>query len=319
MKSELDHLETKLEEATGERERLAAMLDLLEVYQDVEYVDGWKLGTEALSLATLLNDRESIARAHSGLANCLWKLAEHTQGLEHFERALDNYLGLGDLKSVALCYCGMGIIYGSLEEYRTALEYFEEGLSAARRSNAVKLAVTLTVNIGHVYFKIGRYDDGMQCFQNSLDYYKHIKDDHGAANVLGGMAGIHVYKGEYSKGLELARRALLLQKQAKRTRGIAVSMMNVGIALQKMGKLESAKKELKSALNYARSIDFKISEQDTLKNLSQVCTELEQHEEASKYLRLYLAAEKEEKKVSAKRKNEQFKQRQQLHAFRRNS
>lgn len=312
MQQDVLELERRLNILSDPKERLSVLLLLVDENVINDYVEGWKYSTEAVELAEQVGDRTTLAKAHDALANYLWKLGEYTEALDHFEIAIDNFLGLGDLHAVARCYCGMGIIYGVLQEYRTALEYFEEGLSAARRVGKDQLAATLTGNIGHVYFKFGRYNDAINCFQHSLDYYKEVDNPHGSANMISGMAGIYVYQGEYAKGLELVRRSLELHRKAKHPRGIAVTMMNVGIALQKMGKLEEAKKELKSALNYARSINFKPTEHDALKALSEVCLELGQEEESAKYLNLYMEGEKEEKTLAVKRKTEQFRKRQEI-------
>jgi tetratricopeptide (TPR) repeat protein len=310
MNKNIEELERSLEQSENDAERLEALLALLLAHKDDDFVEGWKFGTEALELAKLLKNRNSVASAHEGLANVLWKLAEYSQSVEHFEEALDRYLGLGDLHAVARCYCGMGIISGSLQEYRTALEYFEDGLSASRRADRHQLAATITGNIGHVYFNMGRYKDAMDCFQHGLDFYQEINETQGIANMLGGMAGVHVYQGEYDKGMELVRRGLEAHKITNHRRGIAVSMLNIGNAFHRMGKLDKAKIEMKGALNYCRSINLKMMEYEVLKNLSEVCSDLKQEEEASKYLRLYMDGQKEEKALSVKRKNEQFKQRQ---------
>ena len=306
------NLDLKLEEAEDSKQRLAAMLELLLVYKNENFVEGWKVGNDALNLATELDNREGVAAANEGLANVLWKLAEFSTSIEHFEKALDQYLGLGDLHGAARCYCGMGIISGSLEEYRTSIEYFEEGLSAARRSNRHQLAATITSNIGHVNFNLGRYDEAMKCFNYSLAFYGEIDETQGIANVYGGMAGVHIYLGEYDKGLDLVKKSITLHKKAGHARGIAVSMMNLGNAYQRKGKLELAKTEFKSALNYTRSINLKMIEYDILKELSAVCSNLGQEEESAAYLKLYMDGQNEEKKRSVKRKNEQFKQRQMI-------
>jgi len=292
--------------------RLNTLLENLNIHKDENFVEGWRIGIDALDLATEIGSRSGMAQAHEGLANVLWKLAEYSQSIEHFELALDKFLGMGDLYGVARCYCGMGIISGTLEDYRTALEYFEDGLSASRRCAKHQMAATITGNIGHVYFNLGRYDEAMKCFAHGLEFYDELEHPNGSANMLGGMAGVHVYLGEYDKGLELAEKALNLHKKAGQTRGIAVSMMNIGSALQRKGKLELAKTQFKSALNYTRSINLKMNEYEVLKNLSSVCSDLGQEEESVEYLRLYMDGQKEENQLSVKRKNDQFKQRQMI-------
>ena len=308
----LRELELKLEQSSNDVERLTALLDLGDVLVNTDFVEGWKLSSEAIELATKINNREGLAHAHEINGNSLWKLAEFTTAMENLEIALDKYLGLGDLYGVSRCYCGLGVIAGSLEQYAPALDYFEEGLSAARRADRPQMAATLTGNIGHVYFKTGRYKEAMECFQHGLEFYKEVGNHHGSGNMLSGMAGIKVYLGDYDEGIELTRRALALHKKAKHQRGIGVTMMNLGIALHKKGKLDAAKTELKSALNYARSIDLKMTEHDILKNLSELCSDMGLEDEASEYLRAYIDSQQEEKKLSVARKAEQFRQRQSI-------
>jgi tetratricopeptide (TPR) repeat protein len=312
MTENLRELELRLEQSGTDAERLTALLELGDILVNTDFVEGWKLSSEAIDLATKLKDRQALAHAHEINGNSLWKLAEFTAAMENLEIALDKYLGLGDLFGVSRCYCGLGVIVGSMEHYTTALDYFEEGLSAARRADRPQMAATITGNIGHVYFQIGRYKEAMECFQHGLEFYKGVSNHHGSGNMLSGMAGIKVYLGEYDEGIELTRRALALHKKAKHQRGIGVTMMNLGIALHKKGKLETAKTELKSALNYARSIDLKMTEHDILKNLSELCSDMGHEDEANEYLRAYIDSQKEEKKQSVARKAEQFRQRQSI-------
>jgi uncharacterized membrane protein YgaE (UPF0421/DUF939 family) len=65
-------------------------------------------------------------------------------------------------------------------------------------------------------------------------------------------------------------------------------------------------------LNYTRSISLKTTEHEILKVLSEVCNELKEHDQASKYLKQYLDVQQEEKKLAVQRKNEQFRQRQMI-------
>ena len=304
--------EQRLREAVTQKQQLEALLELVSISVNEDFVEGWKYGNEALGLAQGLKDREAEAKSLEGMANCLWKLAEFTQALDNFESALDKYLSLGDLHGTARCYCGLGVISGIMEDLRMALEYFEDGLSAARRADRPHLAATLTGNIGHVYFKMGRYEDAMQCFDHGLEYYKKKQEHHGVANMLGGIAGIHVYRGEYDRGLEIVRRTFELHKKVKHYRGMAVTMGNIAHTLQKMGKLEEAFIEYKRALNYARSIQLKVTENEMLKALSSVCTELGKDEAAQQYLQQFMDCQTEEKKLAVKQKNEQFGQRQMI-------
>ncbi len=306
MKKDILELEQEAAKATDKRIRLELLLELLSHHVNDDFVEGWRFGQDALGLATELDDRWSIAFANEGIAGCLWKLAEYSDAMEHYESALDGYLGLGNLYRVAKCYCGIGIIQGINEDYANALENFEEGLSACNRSGKMQLAASITGNIGHVYLKMGRYDDAQSCYEYGLNYNKKEGSLEGAGDMLMGMAGICVYTGEMVKGLELSRRALETYKRAKQDRGIAVGLMNIGEALYRMGKLQEAKTQLKSALNFSKSINLKMTEADVLRKLSEVCSDLDQTEESAEYLDRYMAMEQEEKREALRNRTSQF-------------
>lgn len=312
MPARIIELERRIANSQDDVEKLDLMLELVDIYEKEDYAEGWRIGSEALDLATKLESKWGMAKSHEEMANCLWKLAEFGDAQNHYEEALDNYLLLGDLHGVGRCYCGMGIIAGSLENFRSALEYFEDGLSAANRAGKEQLSATLTGNIGHVYFNLGNYPQAMRCFDHSYQYYLEVRDEHGAANMLSGMAGIHVYQGDIEKGLELQRRAIQLHKVADHPRGIATGMMNVGIALQQMKQFDKSKKELLAALNYSRSIQLKTVEVQILKVLSEVCSELGDAEASNHYLQLYLEAERDKKKLEVSEKKKKFRMQQHV-------
>lgn len=305
MKQNVVELERQLKQATSDKEKLDALLALAVHNAEEDFIEGWRFGQEALELSKIMLNPAAEARAHEAIAGCLWKLTDYTVSYEHYEKAIDINLGLGDFYRVAKCYCGVGIIHGINEEFDRALDVFDEALKFAKKANKLQLAATITGNIGHVYLKTGRYDEAMECYSYAKQYHQENGHKQGAADMLSGMAGIAVLQGDFDKGLELAKRSLELFKHLKHERGIAVGIMNVGEAYRLMGKLEQAKDNLIKALNYSRSINLVMTESDVLKKLSQVYTELNDTEEAQKYLELYMATEREEKKEALRKKAEQ--------------
>ncbi|MCB0756193.1 MAG: tetratricopeptide repeat protein, partial [Flavobacteriales bacterium] len=273
MSDQLDELEKNLAEAKTEKDQMDAKLALAHHHMNDDFIEGYRLGQEALDLAKILIEKEAEALAHEVIAGCLWKLSDYTLAMEHYETALDGFLSLGDLYHLSKCHCGIGIIHGINEDYQMALERFEEALRCAKKADKLQMAATVTGNIGHIYLNLGRYKDALDCYEYTYEYQKSIGFKLGAADMLSGMAGVHVLQGEYDKGLELARRAVEAAKAANHQRGVAVGIMNVGEALKRMGKPEEAKKEYKKALNYARSINLVMTETDVLKKLSEVCDE----------------------------------------------
>lgn len=304
-------LEQALVSSETPNARLKAILNLMDALSKQDYPRCKTLSGQAIELAQKLKDRSSMAKANEGAGQAMWKMAEFSQAMKHYEVALDGFLGVGDLYGVARCYCGLGIICGVLEQYEVSLEYFEEGLSASQRADKPKLSATLVGNIGHVYFKLDQLDKAFAQFEQGLDYYIEFDDKHGAANMLGGMAGVHVYEGEFEKGIDLVEQSLKLHREAGHHRGVAVALMNLGLAHQKKGSLQKALNYLLEAMKYASKRHLKTVEFDLHKNLSQLYAEMENDKKSSEHLETYLALEKERhadevRKRSELRKNGRF-------------
>jgi tetratricopeptide (TPR) repeat protein len=305
MEQHVVELEKQLKRATSEKEKLSALLDLAFHHVNEDFIDGWRFGQEALELSKVMIDDRSEAMAHEAIAGCLWKLTDYVDAIDHYEKALDINIANGDWYRVAKCYCGIGIIHGINEDFVHALDCFEQALKSAKQAGKLKLAATVTGNIGHVYMKTGKYEEALSCYKHTKSFHEENGFKQGAADMLSGMAGVAVLQGDYQRGLELARRALEAFKAIRHERGIAVGIMNVGEAQQRMGQLEESKKTLIKALNYSRSINLLMTESEVLKKLSQVCAELNQTEESAKYLDLYMASESEEKKEALRKRTEQ--------------
>ncbi|MGB0916535.1 MAG: tetratricopeptide repeat protein [Flavobacteriales bacterium] len=318
MSATAKQLEQTLEKLESKSERLKVMLDLVMLYGNDNFLEGCKLANEAIAIAQDLKDDENLAKAYEGFAACAWKLAEYTLSLEYYANGLEIFAKTGDKFGIARCYCGMGIICGSTEQYQTALDYFEAGLENAQADNQVEFSATILGNIGHVYFNFGQYQKAREFFEKALAHYQELNVIEGAANMLGGIAGVHVYMGEYFLGLEMVRKALKLNKQVKSKHGVVISLMNIGITLGKMGRLQEAEASLLEGLEFCKSINLKSNEQPLVAELIKLYGLMGNQEQQQFYNNLYEEGRREEETASVKRKNEQLKQRSELQLLKRN-
>ena len=314
IKNEINSLQAKLRKDNANNasdpEKLEVLIQLVELLKDENFIKACEYAHEAIELAEKLSDAKANARAREGLANSLWKMSEYQESIIQFQAALDLKLGLSDHYGVAQCYCGMGIVSGILEQNDVALDYFERALSSAQVAKRFQLAASITGNIGHVYFKLSRFEDSLQCFQHAHDYFIEIGYFRGIADMLDGMAGVYVHRGQHEEGIEILRKSLALRQQENYKRGIACSMLNIGIANKQAGKPKQAKFELETALSYMRSINLKIYEQELLQQLLDVCLELGETESFRKYLQDYERAQYEESKQKGQQRNIMFKRSQ---------
>ena len=309
--NEINSLQAKLRKYNADNasdaEKLEVLVQLVELLKEENFVKACEHANQAIELAEKLGDVRSNACARKGLGSSLWKMLEYEESILQFQAALDMYLVLSDHCGMAQCYSGMGVISGILEQNDTALAYFEQALSSAQLGKHLLLSAIITGNIGGVYFKLSEFENAMQCFQHAHDYFLEIGNIRGIADMLDGMAGIYVHRGQYNEGIEILRKCLALRQEERHKRGIAVAMLNIGIANKQSGKPKQAKFELETALSYMRSINLKIYEQELFQQLMDVCLELGETESFRTYLQDYERAQYEELKQKGQQRNSMFK------------
>lgn len=272
---------------------------LLELAQLVERKDcelAHSYANQALELAVLLENDADNAKAREILGKSFWRLSEYEESIMQYQAAINKYKMLSDYYGLAKCYSGMGIVSASIDDYNAAIQYFEYAISAAQRAEKHILSATISGNIGHTHFQFGNYQSAMDCFEHAYWFYIEIEALDGVANMLEGMAGVKVVQANYNEAIENLRTSLVLRKQINDKQGIAVTSLNLGITLRQQGEINKAKIELENAFCYMQSIGLKAYQQETLKQLMDVCLELNQTTTFNSYLQLYESGQYEVKK-----------------------
>ena len=298
MSAETDKLKEKLKVLLKDPQKHEEALDLLfqlvEKLRNSRISEAWNFAREALRMAQKRNSDKHKAAACLALADCEWKMGQYSWALENYQAALHSYLHIQDNLNIARCYSGMGIIAAETEELQRALECFEHAMRYHSSVKKSQFTVVVTGNIGHTYLKLQRFEEAMHCFEHALAEHTEFGNQEGMANMLGGIAGVHVLRKEYDKGLEHLAKVKELRKSEEPGRGMAVTMMNTGITLLRMGKFQEAKHELKQARSLMEAIDLKTYEPEVLKHLMHVNLELGNTAEFDKCLHLYEACRHED-------------------------
>jgi tetratricopeptide (TPR) repeat protein len=282
-------LKVLLNEPTKQTQALEISFQLVEMLKNTSISEAWSVSREALHMAQKLNNEKRSADAHLNMADCSWKMAQMSLAVEHYESALNIFLHLQDHAGIARCYSGMGIVSAETGELEQALRYFEHAMQYVKLSPETKLAAVITGNFGHAYLKLQRHEDAMLCFEYALAEHTAQEDLEEMANVIEGMAGVHVQRGEYDTGLELMENVKDLRRREEPEPGrrMAISMMNTGITLLRMGQVRSAKQELEQARDLMVKVRFMMYEPEILKHLMHASMELNDKVEFNNYLHLY--------------------------------
>jgi len=295
--------ESALGSAEGGVGRFKALLALNTALGNTDYLKSVGICREAVSIATALGEAPLMASAHNALGNVLWKTGKNEEAQEHYAISLSLYLELKDFEGQARAYCGLGIVHGSINDAANALEFFEKGVTAATKANDDVMLAHNLGNIGHVYSNIGDYATAVKYFAKALAIDRELGAEgrQGVSNMLGAIAGVMVFQGEYDGAIEKLEECLRIDEEIANWRGMAVSLMNMGITYRKADRFAESIAYLNRALAYAEKIHLGSLMPQLYQQLAETNEIIGDTDEAFRCLRKYNEYEVAEKRLHLQR------------------
>ena len=164
----------------------------------------------------------------------------------------------------------------ALECYETSLKYYIEIESEIAIAKASE-------NIGYTYLVKGDLNAALEYSEKAYKVLVDRKPEYWW-NILPDLASIYLMKGDIDKALEIQEERLAFHENAQFTRHIAFTLIDISKILWQKGLSEQAIEKAKKSLELFRKMDNKLWLVDVLSNLIYYLTEIDETEEAKKYL-----------------------------------
>lgn len=298
--AELEELLTLTEDR---QERVKLLLELDRLVKGSDLLRSESIAREAVRLASDIDDPVLLAKTYDALANTLWKAGEFVESQEYYFKSLEIFKTLGDWKGMTNAYCGLGIVHGNLNDVANALEFFEKGVQTAEKAGDEVMLAHCLGNIGHVYAKIDDQITALKYFARALAIDRQLGDPglQGVSNMLGAIAGVMVFQGEYDGAIAKLEESLVIDERIGNRRGIAVTLLNLGIAHRKAGKLAEGISYMQRALSYAGKIHFRSLMPQIHQQMAEVYEMIGDLEESLHHLKLYNEYEVTENRMRLQR------------------
>jgi CHAT domain-containing protein len=210
---------TELPDEAARRDFLSLNLGLLkpEVVTDladqarekirVDVRQALSLADAALTIATDLDNKESLARALRAKANVLYAQGEHAAAVDLHEQAVAWFEAVGQSHELARTLSGSIQPMLLLGEYNCAFAAAERARQIfAAEGNVWRLA-RLDINIGNIYYRQDRFNDARDCYERAYRGLLDEKDAEGIAAVLSNLATCYISLHTFSKALWAYRQA----------------------------------------------------------------------------------------------------------------
>ncbi len=268
---------------------------------------------KSLEIRRELGNKRGLGIILNNLGNQHLQLGNYEEAIEYYRQASEIFKEIKFDRGTAATLTGMAVIYESLKQYESVLQVYQEVLEIREREdNQLELANTIS-NIAVTYSRM--LNDSLQSIYGSyyLDtiYSKQIKP------------GIEYGEKSISYNLQ----ALEIRREINDTRGVSITLANLGTVYQSLGEFEKANESFREwlalpqdyqdddtkvaitigmgrmalyerdynrAINYfneayntALSMNKKIYIQEASRNLSDLYEKTGQYKEALEYFQIY--------------------------------
>ena len=237
----------------------------------------------SLELNHELENRMEYARALDLMSSNVRDI-DKKEAYKLLEESLTIRKEIGNKYEIANTLNRFGIIKHAEGKLDEALAFYEESRQLAAEYQNLNFLSILNMNSGNIYKSRGNLN-------RALDYYlessKQARDSGNrllTAGVLFNISDIYRQKGELDKALEYQERCLILFKEFNNPNYDLASLQQLGVIYLSKGNLNLAKEHLQKSLILSEEAGTKQKSVAILYNLIISLVELEEYEQAERYL-----------------------------------
>jgi serine phosphatase RsbU (regulator of sigma subunit) len=212
----------------GNDKEIATVLNSLGSYFSAraDFANAIPYFERTLEIREDLNDTRGMGIAMNNLGNQHLQLGNFDDAIEYYKQASEIFRELNFEAGIAATLTGLAVIYENLKQYNSVLNVYQEVLEIRRKQNDRRELANTLSNIAITYSKM--LNDSLEViygpyYQDSI-YSKEITTqiDYGIQSV------------DYNL------KALEIRQEINDTRGISITLANLGHVYQSMGEFEMA-------------------------------------------------------------------------------
>jgi tetratricopeptide (TPR) repeat protein/DNA-binding CsgD family transcriptional regulator len=238
------------------------------------------LARSALHLATLRNDRRSIAECHRRIARCMsrdghhqtalshlhkaaaifqeleeWRegnavtvelgniheaMGDHAQALAAYRQSREECEDRGERRQLAAALEAIGGLYSKLGDYRKALEHYFRSLEIHEAEGPTDAVAMTRSNIGVIYGMLGEYEKALDFFTVSLELFRSEGNRYLEVRALSNIGGAYYSLDRLDLALEHAFKSLAIHDELGDRDEIPGTLMRIGNIYERLGQFDVA-------------------------------------------------------------------------------
>lgn len=272
-----DSLTAVLDTARAER-KVKTLNELFRAYLQSDPVKALEYTTEALNLATRVDDKKGIAASYNNLGVAYRNQGGLDKALEYYVIALKLYEELNNKEGIATLKNNIATIYSMKKDYGQALHYLEESSKLFVEMGDKNKIIGSMNNMGNLNLDLQLYEKAMKNYSEAYQLSK--QNGLKFADPINNIGNIYFRQGNYQRAIESYEIALDIEKENNNRLGILNTITNIGIAYGKAGQPELARQYLTEAETLANEMQAYTYMPPILKYNSEVLYKQGRHKEA---------------------------------------
>jgi CHAT domain-containing protein/Tfp pilus assembly protein PilF len=261
----------RLWQGAGDREREAAVLDIIGVLHDNMSDKRTALDYYKRSLAILHESGPRVAEGIllSNVGKIYSDLNENQSAVEYYGRALKIQEELGALVNQSITLSNLSQVYDGLGQYDRVLEYSLRALALSRASGH-DIEGTILHNIGAAYADLGDLEKSLDYNRQALQIARARGNTRGLGNSLNSIGMAYFRLGDRRRALEYYEQALKVRERTGDRRAASTTLNNLGVTYDALGDKEKALGFYERALALKHEVEDRNGEALVLNNLGRV-------------------------------------------------
>jgi diguanylate cyclase (GGDEF)-like protein len=221
----------------------------------VDNVQAMALFQQAVSVAESQRDDELLAEALYQRGYLRGLLGELASGLADLRQSIAINERLKLPQQVQTATNSVAILYNRMGDYGHAREYFEASLRSQQAQGLTREIVVTQHNLGRVLENLKEWDAAQRAFETVLALSREIGYRRGEAYALRGLASVRNARDAPADALALLEHAARAQQQTPDERLRAQILLQRGIALRGLKRIDASAAELQRALKIFRQAE----------------------------------------------------------------
>ena len=208
------------------------------------------------------------------LPRTLWEQFSRRGGwrdwLEACRDGIEAARRLCDQKALTRLLLDQGSAYFQARQYESAVTSYREAAALAGERGDLDALATASVNLGQTLVGLGRVEEGEAHIRTAVSANTESGNRHGQAAAHTGLASAAFHRSSYATALEHQLIALSLWQELKDANYEAIGTVNVGHALERLGRLDEAADTLKRGIELNHAIGNGLVEASAWEYLAEV-------------------------------------------------